>query len=357
MSTVGTYKDIQIKNLFLDDQNPRFGHELLFTDEEGLLVQLELGFKTIEIAESIANTGYFQSEPLIVLELEQGRYIVLEGNRRLAALKSLTDASIRAKYAEAGGARNWDELAVKANLQSTSEVPCTVVKSRTESVAIIGFRHITGNLGWEPFAQGCYIESLVDRSLMNFAEIAKATGKKESEVKKMYYDVRIVNQLRKSNYDVKKIEGAYSLLTLVTGNPHLRAFGGLSNSSQVKVGSDPVDANRVEQFKELMTWVYGSSDKPAVISDSRQISKLANIVKETEGIRMLRDGCDLDSIDKSLFSTEVKVSDDEKFANYVRTINRGRAELSNWKVSIEVRKQYRDIIEQVCNELSSFVSE
>ena len=48
-----------------------------------------------EVAMSIAWNGYFQHEPLFVEKTSRGDMVVIEGNRRLAAVKLLLDADLR----------------------------------------------------------------------------------------------------------------------------------------------------------------------------------------------------------------------------------------------------------------------
>ncbi len=44
---------------------------------------------------SIAYSGYFDYEPVFVEKAKDGEFIVIEGNRRLAAVKLLLDAGLR----------------------------------------------------------------------------------------------------------------------------------------------------------------------------------------------------------------------------------------------------------------------
>ena len=47
----------------------------------------------MELVESIAANGYLDLEPLFVIE-EKGEKVVVEGNRRVAAIKVLTDPDL-----------------------------------------------------------------------------------------------------------------------------------------------------------------------------------------------------------------------------------------------------------------------
>ena len=79
----------KLEDLHPDPQNPRWRHEQRgrLTDDE-LLVFIASSDEPIVVAESIARHGFFGSELLVITE-EDGRWIVLEGNRRLTALLGL----------------------------------------------------------------------------------------------------------------------------------------------------------------------------------------------------------------------------------------------------------------------------
>lgn len=94
-------KSIDLVNLELDLSNPRINPA---ADQNQALVRIiraestgdEVGRKLISLAKSIADEGYEQSERLIVTPNpdDSNRYIVLDGNRRLAALRLLTTPNV-----------------------------------------------------------------------------------------------------------------------------------------------------------------------------------------------------------------------------------------------------------------------
>ena len=48
-------------------------------------------------------------------------------------------------------------------------MPVVVLPDRAAATPIIGFRHISGILQWQPYAQARYIARLVDEDDMSFA--------------------------------------------------------------------------------------------------------------------------------------------------------------------------------------------
>ena len=80
-------------NLSLDLNNPRT-HEQTFETEEEVIAYLVDYADVEELIQSITNSGWLDYEPLVVLADDN---IVLEGNRRLAALRILEDAGLRSR--------------------------------------------------------------------------------------------------------------------------------------------------------------------------------------------------------------------------------------------------------------------
>lgn len=86
-------------SLLFDPLNPRLREEVGVEDadtdtQQGILLGLWRDFAVDEVALSIAANGYFPHEPLFVAREAQG-LVVIEGNRRLAAVKLLRDAPLR----------------------------------------------------------------------------------------------------------------------------------------------------------------------------------------------------------------------------------------------------------------------
>src|ERR1700709_512381 len=82
------------QDLRFDVRNPRLSEDEDVSQED-LLKRLWRDFAVDELALSIAANGFFPHEPLFAAE-EEGELIVVEGNRRLAAVRLLRHASMRA---------------------------------------------------------------------------------------------------------------------------------------------------------------------------------------------------------------------------------------------------------------------
>ena len=86
-------ENIDFRELKLDLENPRAPGEA-FADEPAALEFLLDHADLDELVQSILSAGWLDYEPPIVLETAK---TVLEGNRRLAALRLIDDAQLRKK--------------------------------------------------------------------------------------------------------------------------------------------------------------------------------------------------------------------------------------------------------------------
>ncbi len=287
--SMGEQKRVPLGSLLLDPMNPRLPAELQGQGQEDLAVHLELGFDALTVAESIASHGFFGSEPLIVIadETGSGRWVVVEGNRRLTALLGLVDENVRAQFANP---QPWEALAEHCAFGQEDLVPVVVLPDRAAATPIIGFRHISGILQWQPYAQARYVARLVDEEGMSFSDVADMIGIDRTKVGNLYRDQAIAKQAREFGIETGPLEESFSLLTVAMSTPKLREHIGATLGSKTEPGVPPVPADKAGALKELVTWVYGDGDTPPVIGESREISKLGNVVATPIGLQSLRQG-------------------------------------------------------------------
>ena len=101
-ATAGKVYDAPVEQLLLDIKNPRLASGAGGDTQEDLLRVLWTEMAVDEVAFSIAANGFFREEPLLVIPGDEvkggkGKFIVVEGNRRLAAVLLLCDAKLRDK--------------------------------------------------------------------------------------------------------------------------------------------------------------------------------------------------------------------------------------------------------------------
>lgn len=289
----------QVKDLQLDPKNPRIPPAERERSQDELLLLLAKDYSLVEIGESIVENGFFEEEPLA--GAYEGRavppYVVVEGNRRLAALILLCSPRARdlLRDARAGQAADWDRLAEVA--APIVEIPVVMYPKRDELLAFMGYRHITGVKPWRPLAKARFTHSLINEEGMDFVEAAQTIGSKRGYVRQAYVAHRVYLQARDSGVELDKLEGAYSVFTRALQNTQLRRFVGISVALDRSLDpaelAYPVPASSIEALKELVSWISGDADNPAVITDSRQVDELGLVVGADEACALLRRTRDL----------------------------------------------------------------
>lgn len=157
-------KPLFVNSLHLDPKNPRLGRESLSRAPREIIQYLFEHDKALEIADSISTRGYFSNEPLLAIR-ENDRLVVVEGNRRLAALKALSEPGLLEGSVE----RQVERLSRRiANPQSIVKVPVTIAPSRKATDRLIAGRHIgTPVLAWQAENRASFILDKLEEGYTN----------------------------------------------------------------------------------------------------------------------------------------------------------------------------------------------
>ena len=283
-----------LSELVLDPLNPRLALDARLGDD-AILSRMYVDEALEELAASFARNGYFWEEPLVVVPGEgkyDGKFVVVEGNRRLAALKLLTNATLRKKLK----VTSFPDL-TEQRLQELKEVPTVTYSSREEILPYLGFRHITGVKKWEPLAKARYIASLVHEGTP-IDQIEQSIGDEAHTVRKLYQTYVVYNQvLNDLGLDTKEIRSNFSLLEVALGQQPIKEFLKMARELPRGVTTKVVPDGQLPQLREVISWIYGdtSSGELRVISDSRQISKrLAPVIGNEQALEYLRSTRDLE---------------------------------------------------------------
>lgn len=145
---------LSVTSLHLDNKNPRLGREFTASAPREIIQYLFDNDKAFEVAESIADRGFFPNEPLLAIQ-EDDRYVVIEGNRRLAALKALKEPGLLNSTFQGKVERLVRRI---SDLKDIARVPVTIAPSRRATDKQIAGRHIgTPVLPWRAENRASFI--------------------------------------------------------------------------------------------------------------------------------------------------------------------------------------------------------
>ncbi len=137
-------KEIPVSDLLLDLENPRLAQgQQSQTEALHAMLRAE-GPKTLALTESISEEGVSPGERLLVVPSEQdgGRFVVLEGNRRLVALKILADPTLTVAVLTPAQQKNLAKWSTEYRKRGEVEgVECVIFPSREEANPWIERRH------------------------------------------------------------------------------------------------------------------------------------------------------------------------------------------------------------------------
>ena len=119
-----------------------------------------------EVMLSIAASGYFRHEPLIVAR-EGGKNVVIEGNRRLAAVRVLLDPTL---------VEATDIPAIGKDAKEALRQLPIIASNRKDAWQYIGFKHVNGPAKWTSYAKSQYVTKVHREFGVSLEDIAKQIG-------------------------------------------------------------------------------------------------------------------------------------------------------------------------------------
>lgn len=251
-------------------------------NQNELLQLMDRDYQLEQIGESLADNGYFPQEPLVAIS-QNDHYVVIEGNRRLAALKVLLEPGLRHLTKNKDF---WDKLQdrIKYDL---SEVPVIVYDTREELTAFLGYRHVASTMPWEPLSKARFITRLVEKR-RSFKEVSDETGCPESVVRKNYVAYRALLQAtQKFRIDTSKVKETFSLFFRALGYVSIARYVGLKSGRTLKELRDPISPGRSARLAEVISYVHGTQDEAAAMPESRDLKRLGEILGDDKARRVL----------------------------------------------------------------------
>lgn len=280
---------IPVSELHFDSRDPRLAEYGVTerTNENEIISILWDTMDIQELVQSIVASGYFEQEPLIVAK-EKRKFVVIEGNRRLAAVKVILDPDI-AKTVGYGKKHG------KSILDPLRKLPA-VVSSRTQSWRYICFKHVNGPAKWNSYAKAKYIAEVHREYGISLEDIAEQIGDRHKTVQCLYRGLLILEQAEESGVFERenRYRTRFSFSHLYTS----LEYEGINDflSIESNDADSLVPPNAINRLGELCLWLYGSrrgNRPPVVETQNPDLSELDQILRKPESLQALRVGAGL----------------------------------------------------------------
>lgn len=240
----------------------------------------------VELKASIVSNGFLAVERLVVRRYKQREdgewlHLVLEGNRRLAALQWIRDDYESGQHVPA------EVLAV------LEAVPVIVIESDDDQatyLSIMGIRHVGGIKQWGGYQRAKLVGDLKDRHALDSGEIAERLGMTKHEVNRRYRALKALQQLEDDEDFADYASSAmYPIFHEAVSLPAVRTWLGWDDDRAIFE-----DREQLRQFYALITPSRPDGDEetperdPKITSYS-QVRDLREILNNPDAKKVLLD--------------------------------------------------------------------
>lgn len=315
--------EIAISDLCLDPRNPRFGSDKEEDEpQEDVLKRIVDNFSIEDVLSSISVNGFFKSEPLICFSGEgkyKGKYIVAEGNRRLAACIILSGdprAKAFSKRTEA-----YKSIWEAHGRKRFNPVPVIVYdkhEQEKELLSFLGVRHIAGSQKWDSYAKAAWVAEVIESAQLSIQDVVSMIGDSAGTASRLLEGYYIVQQLQRAglfepNNSMRKGRGSsaqfpFSWVYTLIGYTSVREY--LQLDEFTHPNKNPLKDESLQDAANLFDAMFGNSASGKVpqLSDSREIGELAKIVANKNTAEQLSTGKRVRDIVVDLLPIEKRLS-------------------------------------------------
>lgn len=289
---MSTFKEdnLNLDKLLLDPNNYRYQDDpnFVLVDEKRFVEKgvqdrafrrLRAEESLLQLKNSLMTNGFIPVERIVVRPYiyDTEYYVVLEGNRRVAALRWIYDDH------KAG-------LNVPQSLLETLEaLPIIIVEDELDSAfyeSLMGVRHVSGIKQWGGYQRASLIVTLRDKYDLSTSSVAERLGLSAQEVNRRYRAFKALQQMKEDeDFGDYATSSMYPLFHEAIALPNVREWLGWDEA-----GTTFINEEQLRNFYQLLTPIEETdySQEPKLTTYSH-IRELKHIVPNAEARRVLLD--------------------------------------------------------------------
>lgn len=275
-----TTKELKLDDLYLDEKNPRFIVPPN-PSQQSIVDYLIENEEVEQLADDIAKSGGLYAGERVIVTEENGRWIVLEGNRRICACKILMNPSLLANRRLA----SVEKIALLMNdglKQSLSNIDVDVMKNRLEAQSSLAAKHIDGIKKWSTISKHKFFALEFD-SGKSIEEISMITGVSLSKIKTGLKEYRIIDYVLKLPFWSPKEREEHLNLQEIKTTRLTRLFSARPTNSAGKRLREIIDLNYDESYFIKTSLPKDVFDK--ILHIVAQAAFIPNYAKDFNGTR------------------------------------------------------------------------
>jgi len=274
-------ENIKLENLYFDPDNLRYDDDFTFNEipkdrimnkSNQLQVYKKLQNDISELKESIIENDFLYIEMIVADKIDGENYYIVEGNRRLASLKYISE--------------NYDIDDLKPNLKNImlNGLEVKVNNKNYDEDILMGMRHITGIKHWNGFSKAKLVVKLKDQKNYDFKSISKKIGKREADVKKQYFSFKLLQKMENDGYTKFEVKNLYTIFYETLGKP---AFRDWLEWDEKKL--EFLNKNNLDRFYKWITKIEDTNGtiRDEAISSSQTLREISKILDDEYALEVL----------------------------------------------------------------------
>ena len=309
MSHIGSQADdvplgdtaaISVERLALDRDNPRFADLGTYKTEESVIAQLYAQSNLNELLMSISTVGYVDVEPLVVFagDAEGGRLTILDGNRRVAAIRLLLKPELAKSISRETGIDIKVPNISDKHRKTLTRVSVYRVESREAARELIGLRHMNGQERWGSYAMAKFAAAWHRAGNGAALEnISSAIGDRSHMIRRMVMAIFVLEQAERNEiYSLSDRTNPLFNFTLIyaalSQYSYVKHLGIENKWKELEKVQDIVPEEKYQELEDLLIWIYGSkkAGRNPIVEYYSDIKDLGEVIESPEGILELRSG-------------------------------------------------------------------
>lgn len=240
-------------------------------------------FEVRSLVASIVLGGYHGAEPLLVISAGD-RYTVLDGNRRLAAIRVILNRETDLHYYP-----QWLDEPSSESLESVRQVPVMVVHSRKDAWPLLARRHGMGMIKWDNYGKASFFRHVLDSYTVPDHQVANHLVIGRRELHGFLMPNKLINAAEaagvwnRNQMEEKRI--SYSRVARALLDERIQQFVGITN-----IGYDDPAGLHMENAGRLLAWLLGNKKRrirPVLKDIGADIEKLGRVVECDKAMQYL----------------------------------------------------------------------
>jgi hypothetical protein len=234
----------------------------------------------VALKKSILRNGYLAVERIVVRPYTHidKRWVVVEGNRRLAAVKWILEDQAAGVTVDSGV------------LESIQTLPVIIVEHEEANEAfrasLMGIRHVSGIKQWGGYQRAKLVADMRDRLKLEAADVAERLAMSTQEVNRRFRAFKALAQMESDeDFGGFAKPGLYPAFHEAVSLPAVRSWLDWNDpESQFK------NEEELRRFYELLTPTESNDDestKPPKITTYSQVRELRDILTKPEAKKIL----------------------------------------------------------------------